>query len=361
MWFFSTGGFLSAVEHRDDKSKAMVRARDKKSLEEMLSGIRKAFAEQGKTEAEIDEIMVDMGIYSVVGDYKWRAVVPKSAFALFLAYETMHYLNYANFKSKLTATRGQKWHDTAMKVWSAMFGIEDRGVKTGNPDVDNPKPFTSFGTYEEDGRVISYYDKYPSAKGDAGGKVGNVGSEVVDAETWQEGEASGGDRYNDWMDDAVGVGYYDSGDAGRSYRWNGNSLFSEELDDYDEGVDEVFGEVRGVPSGTGGYHTFSGRDFGIDGRGEIVDGRFIGASFFEDPSEKYSDVPTDAELEAVQLAIDSSWERWDEETEYNTVTGETRSTIVDEFADTTMQGGIPRSVLSMTDSEWNEHQSSRYL
>lgn len=353
MWIFTTGGFVSAVEHRDDKSQAMVRARDKKSLEEMLSGIRKAFEEQGKTTEEIDEIMVDMSIYSVIGDYKWRAVVPKSAFALFLAYETMHYLNYANFKSKLTATRGQKWHDTAMKVWSAMFGVEDRHVKTGNPDVDNPKPYSYYMNGSSGSTTVS---------SSGSGKAGNAGS-VAGVKQWQEGEASGGSEYEDWMDSATGVGYYDKsydsydeGDAGRSYRWSGGTLFSEDFDK----DDELGNDVHMMPSGTGGYHTFSGKDFGIDGRGEIVDGRFIGASFFEDATES-SDVPTDAELEAVQLAIDTSWERWDEETEFNTVTGETRSMIVDENQDTTFQGGIPRSVLSMTDGEWQEHQGSRYL
>lgn len=342
MWVFTTGGFTSAVEHRDDKNLTMVRARDKKSLEEMLSGIEKGFVEAGKTPEEAKEMVKDWNIYAVVGDYKWRVVVPKSAYATYLVYEAMNYVNYSNFKSKLTATRGQKWHDVAMKVWSAMFGIEDHGVKTGVDEVDNPKPYSYY-------HGVGFGDDFaytPTTFGKAEKKGQKKGLSAWQKGKKTEGTAEGSE--DDWMDDAIGAGFYDHSydtTEGNSYRWNGNGLFSEDDEGYDPDVD-----VKTVPSGTAGYHSFSGKDIRIDGRGEIVDGQFIGSSFFEEDGSDH--IPTDAELETIQQSIDEAWERWDEETEYNTITGETRSSVFGAYDDTTIQGGIPRSVLSMTDAEY---------
>lgn len=347
MWVFTTGGFTSAVEHRDDKKSVMVRARDKKSLEEMLSGIEKGFVEAGKTEAEAAEMVKDWKIYAVLGDYKWRVVVPKSAYATYLVYEAMTYVNYSNFKSKLTATRGQKWHDVAMKVWSAMFGIEDHHVKTGVDEIDNPKPFSSYHDfYATSGTTVT------KSKGKKGG-----------SSAWQKGKKTEGTAEgseSEWMDDAYGAGFYDKSydtTEGNSYRWNGNGLFSEDLEGYE---DDDFTDVRKVKSGTDGYHTFSGKDYVIDGRGDIVDGQFVGSTFFDEDSG--NDVPTDAELEAVEKAIALSWERWDEYTEYNTMTGETRSAeFLGDEEDRTIQGGIPRSILDMTDAEVENAEAHNYL
>lgn len=376
MWIFTTGGFVSAVEHRDDKKKVMVRARDKQSLEEMLSGITKEFQESGgKTEEEAKALVAEWPIYSVVGDYKWRAVVPKSAFAMFLVYETMNYVNYSNFKSKLTATRGTKWHDVAMKVWSAMFGIEDHKVKTGNPDVDNPKPLSSYYAGDYYGTTGAGQGKYPAGKAKGGKYAGSSAWQSAKKGNQTEGTASGSEDAELWMDDAIGAGFYDhsydSTEGAPHYHGYGDpsgygdqsGMFAEDLEGWEDPKDRERGydsEVHTMPSGTGGYHTFSGKDFGIDGRGEIVDGQFIGSSFFDDTSA--SDTPTDAELEAVQLAIDEAWERWDEETIFNTVTGETKSLVEGTWDGSWPVKDLPapvrltKSVHDMTDSEFKEYE-----
>lgn len=353
MWIFSTGGFISAVSHRDDDTKTMIRARDRMSLEEFLSSVHKGFVEAGKTEDEATAMMEPgkdgmWNIYAVIGDYKWRVVVPKSALGVGLAYEATHYVNYSNFKSKLTATRGDKWHDVAMKVWSAMFGIEDRGVKTGNPDVDNPRPYEG---YHSKYTGKDYYATYPAPKG----KSGLPKSDSANPNP-TEGTASGSET--DWVDDALGAGYYDKKweddhehgallevDEGRSYRWGGNGLFEEDLEGFED-PDELEWKK--------GLHGFNGEDpFRVDGRGEIVGGKFIGSSFFD---EDASDTPSDAELLAVEEAIASSWESWDEEHEYNTITGEQRRKAVNENALFDADHKFAGSVHSMTDAEWNAMQ-----
>lgn len=329
MWVFTTGGFISAVEHRDDHSQTMIRARDKMSLEEFLSSIRKGFVEAGKTEEEAAEMVAPWNIYAVLGDYKWRVVVPKSALGVGLAYEATHMVNYSNFKSKLTATRGTRWHDAAMKVWSAMFAITDT-QKTGNPDVDNPKSYSSyhgigstFGTKEE---------SYPaSPKGKSGGKHAAQGQ-------LDSGIAAGSE--DDWMDDAVGMGYYDAyGSDGKTYRWGGNGLFEEDLEGYEDPDESRWSD---------GLHGFNQYD--IDGRADIIDGEIV-----EGMRELSGDeAPTDAELMAVEEAISEAWEQWDEETEFNTITGETRSKIVDPLFDADYK--FKSSVHSMTDAEWTAMQ-----
>lgn len=157
MWIFTTGGFVSAVQHRDDHDLTMVRARDRLSLDAMLLSIEESFIESGKTEKEAKAITFNHPIYAVVGDYKWRVVVPKSMFAMFMVQETMKYLNYSNFKSKLTETRGNNYHNVAMKIWTAAHGLTDT-VKTGNEDVDNPKYPAYDGYYHNPSKGYRNYD-----------------------------------------------------------------------------------------------------------------------------------------------------------------------------------------------------------
>lgn len=157
MWIFTTGGFVSAVEHRNDSNLAMVRARDRLSLDAMLLSITESFVEAGYTEEDAKAIVAEHEIYAVLGDYKWRVVVPKSMFAMFTIQESMKYMNYANFKNKLTQTRGDKYHDVAMRIWTAALSLTDT-VKTGNDDIDNPKPYVYKGYHFDKSKGYRDYD-----------------------------------------------------------------------------------------------------------------------------------------------------------------------------------------------------------
>lgn len=121
MWIFTSAGFVSAVQHRDDENLLMVRGRDKESLFTMLQGIEAA----GK--ANDEDYGVDaMTIYSEeISDYPWRVVVSKATFAIWVQFEILNYLNYHNFKNALTQIKGEKWHRAAMNVWTAMLAVED--------------------------------------------------------------------------------------------------------------------------------------------------------------------------------------------------------------------------------------------
>jgi hypothetical protein len=126
MWVFTSGGFVSAVQHRDNEDLVMVRARDRQSLETMLEGIELAGNANG-------EVFDRPEIVTVPGDYRWRVTVSKATFVLFLQFEVLNYLNYDNFKTALTAARGETWHSATMGVWVKMLAVDDGPTEETGP------------------------------------------------------------------------------------------------------------------------------------------------------------------------------------------------------------------------------------
>lgn len=153
---------MSAVQHRQDHDKVMIRARDKQSLVTMLEGLElcgNAWKEDGQ------ELEVDFKIEtSSKGDYRHRVVMPKTTFALWLQFEVLSYLTYPNFKSELAKNRGPEFNSAAHSVWSTMHKVSD-GTQV-------------YGTVGKGGTRVWT----PTPKGGsyaAGGGYGAVGSEVT--------------------------------------------------------------------------------------------------------------------------------------------------------------------------------------
>lgn len=119
MWVMTTGGFVSAVAHRENKSMLMVRGRDKKSLENMLQSIVDGLARAGQPALDpLPEVQSQpKGVH---WDYPHRVIVSKVHFEYFLIDEVEEYLDYANFKSEATVARGKEYHDALMNVWTDM-------------------------------------------------------------------------------------------------------------------------------------------------------------------------------------------------------------------------------------------------
>jgi muramidase (phage lysozyme) len=107
MWIFSNTGFVSAVSNGKE---LMVRARDKKSLEPLVK-----FAQ-----VEIKK--------SPTRDYPYRVVVSNELFANWLSHLATA-IDYGNFKSEVSATRGNNFAHPLMKVWSAMHDVEDSAAR----------------------------------------------------------------------------------------------------------------------------------------------------------------------------------------------------------------------------------------
>lgn len=129
MWIFTTEGFISAVQDKKNDDAVVVRARDKKSLEAMLATIELAGEAINRDAAEGAEAVV-FGPYEIVTglgtDYRWRVSgIDKGTFALFMQFEIMNFLQYGNYKTALTASRGRVYHDAAMNVWVDMLAVDD--------------------------------------------------------------------------------------------------------------------------------------------------------------------------------------------------------------------------------------------
>ena len=107
MWVFTETGFVSAVRKNDRPDVYTVRSRDRKSLEPLAS-----FAK-----AEIVE--------TPYGDYPLRAFVEPAVFTEWLAGQASN-IEYDNFKSRVTKTRGYDFVDALHDVWVAMLKVAEK-------------------------------------------------------------------------------------------------------------------------------------------------------------------------------------------------------------------------------------------
>lgn len=109
MWLMTKDGFYSAVEHRDDSTLVMVRARSAADLRTLCEKV-------GLDPAK--EI-----IESPDADYPARVVFPRAVWTQYLTVASSE-LDYENFKSavgKGNPARAYTYHD----VWDVLHQIED--------------------------------------------------------------------------------------------------------------------------------------------------------------------------------------------------------------------------------------------
>lgn len=111
MWLFSETGFVSAVMDEDNPDQIVVRARDKKSLEPLakFAGVKIVKLER-------------------VTDYPHRVFVPRSKYAEWVL-ELIEKLEYTNYKSRVTETRGHDFADPLHDVWATMLVLERTPVR----------------------------------------------------------------------------------------------------------------------------------------------------------------------------------------------------------------------------------------
>jgi hypothetical protein len=109
MWLFTTTGFISIVEH--DADHLAVRARDSFSLSSLVQSYN----------VEIRS--------TPTADYPYRIFITKDQFKNWLSNQPGQ-IQYKNFKSQVAITRGKKFSDALLKVWSAMHLIEDKEARS---------------------------------------------------------------------------------------------------------------------------------------------------------------------------------------------------------------------------------------
>lgn len=106
MWVFTETGFVSVVRKNDRPDLYTVRSRDRESLE-LLAAMAKV------------EIVA-----SPLGDYPYRAFVEPAVFTEWLADQASQ-IEYSNFKSRVSQTRGLEYTDALHDVWVAMLKTSD--------------------------------------------------------------------------------------------------------------------------------------------------------------------------------------------------------------------------------------------
>jgi hypothetical protein len=112
MWIFTKTGFVSAVRKKEHPEVLTVRARDRESLVELST-------------------MADSKIAkSPHADYPYRTFVKADVFASWLS-EVVADLDYHNFKSEVSGTRGYEFTHALHDVWAVMLQVEDEDARLG--------------------------------------------------------------------------------------------------------------------------------------------------------------------------------------------------------------------------------------
>jgi hypothetical protein len=105
MWLFTEGGFVSAIRYKNDKDEITVRARDKKSLAEIID----------RTGAEIIKLPNT--------DYPYRVIISDAEWASWVAEQALN-IDYPNFKNRVYQTRGKDFAHLLSEVWGVMLEAE---------------------------------------------------------------------------------------------------------------------------------------------------------------------------------------------------------------------------------------------
>lgn len=107
MWVFTETGFVSAVVSLHNREQFIVRARDRQSLESISE-------------------MADVAIHATPErDYPFRVFVTRDQFAEWMSV-AMATMEYNNFKSRVTVTRGADFVDALHSVWSVMHRVSPK-------------------------------------------------------------------------------------------------------------------------------------------------------------------------------------------------------------------------------------------
>ena len=105
MWLFTNNGFMSAIRFDNSKPEITVRARDKKSLAELI-------------ERTGSEIVVLTGT-----DYPYRLIIDEAEWSSYVAEKAME-IDYRNFKNEVYKTRGKDFAHLLSEVWGVMLEAE---------------------------------------------------------------------------------------------------------------------------------------------------------------------------------------------------------------------------------------------
>jgi hypothetical protein len=112
MWTFTTDGFYSTVQDRNDKSRLVVRCRTKVDALNLVEWL-----------GDHDITAITMA-HTPDADYEWRLFIPRHAWAMYLIDATQH-LDYPNFKNAVAERQGLERADIYHDVWQVMWEFQE--------------------------------------------------------------------------------------------------------------------------------------------------------------------------------------------------------------------------------------------
>ena len=118
MWLTTTHGFFSAVEHWDDMTSVVVRARDIDDLYHVVEAIDAKWGHKPTV------------FHTPKNDYPWRITILKTEWAAYVADEAAN-INYPNFKDAVRERQSKEREGVYHNVWFALQEIEryDRSLR----------------------------------------------------------------------------------------------------------------------------------------------------------------------------------------------------------------------------------------
>ena len=115
MWVFTTKGFFSIVEHKNDPNRVVIRARVRKDIE----SIKMLFEELGLEVSGVEE--------NVSFDYRYRVFARRIDWASVMA-QLITDMGYTNFKNAIYETDSleirDKRHEAYLDIWAIMHELQ---------------------------------------------------------------------------------------------------------------------------------------------------------------------------------------------------------------------------------------------
>ena len=115
MWIFTTKGFFSVVENKDDRAKVVIRSRIKQDIENIVA----EFERLGLKTTGVVETLDSDYRYRIFADHKdWNRVMSSLT----------DQITYTNFKNAVYATDSytvrEKRHAAYLDIWSVMSSLQ---------------------------------------------------------------------------------------------------------------------------------------------------------------------------------------------------------------------------------------------
>ena len=132
MWLFTTLGFFSAVEHREDRGLIMVRARVHRHITHLRDAVQARREGDYQASEALDIIELEDA------DYRFRLTITREEWVDFVTGHCAD-IDYDNFKSAASRRgAGALFMSALHRVWDAMYKLQGQTLRHPEPRAGGP-------------------------------------------------------------------------------------------------------------------------------------------------------------------------------------------------------------------------------